>query len=153
MSRKVLEIFGYIINALSVAVFFILANILKNGFLFLPLPAIGWPVLAGGGLLVVLSITALNTNRGKGLITRGIYGLVRHPMYLGAMLIYLSYSIFLPHWVIFLISMVIIAIIYAFIREGDSLNINRFGDEYEGYMKKVPGINLVAGVVKRLARR
>ncbi|MEJ2560660.1 MAG: hypothetical protein P8186_31445, partial [Anaerolineae bacterium] len=75
---------------------------------------------------------------------------VRHPMYLGAMLLFLSWIFFLPHWTIVLISAVNIAIVYGFILQGERQNIARFGDTYRRYMETVPRINLLAGLIRRL---
>jgi protein-S-isoprenylcysteine O-methyltransferase Ste14 len=71
-------------------------------------------------------------------------------MYLGAMLLFLSWIFFVPHWIIVLISSVNIAIVYGFILQGERQNITRFGDTYRRYMESVPRINLLAGLVRRL---
>jgi len=92
--------------------------------------------------LVVLSIVALVRNQGIDLVEQGIYGIVHHPMYLGAMICFLSYFFFHPHWLILLISSANIAIIYWFILQGEQQNITKFDDAYKRYMETVPRINL-----------
>ena len=71
-------------------------------------------------------------------------------MYLGAMVLFLSWIFFLPHWIIVLISSVNIAIVYWFILQGEHQNITKFGDTYRRYMETVPRINLLAGLIRRL---
>ena len=71
-------------------------------------------------------------------------------MYLGAMMCFLSYFFFGPHWLTLLISSANVAIVYGFILQGEGQNITRFGDAYRRYMGRVPRINLLAGVYKRL---
>jgi protein-S-isoprenylcysteine O-methyltransferase Ste14 len=98
----------------------------------------------------VLSIATFVSNREAGLIEWGIYGIIRHPMYLGAMVLFLSWIFFHPHWIIVLISSVNIAIVYWFILQGERQNITKFGDTYKHYMETVPKINLLAGLIRRL---
>jgi protein-S-isoprenylcysteine O-methyltransferase Ste14 len=148
-----LETLGYIVHVLSFASFFYLASTVD----VLPLsPAIqffAWVLLCSGLILIMLSIIALSRNRGEGLIERGIYGVVRHPMYLGAIVLFLSWIFFFLHWSIVLLSAVNITIVYAFILQGERQNITKFGDVYKHYMESVPRINLFAGLVRRLQGR
>lgn len=150
MKQKVLEIAGLLINGLSIPLLFYLMFILDAPDFLHPLVYLGWVILGSGIALVVLSIVALVRNQGAGLIESGIYGLVRHPMYLGAMLCFFSYSFFHAHWLIFLISCANIAIVYCFVLQGDQMNVARFGDAYSRYMEAVPRINVFAGVFRRL---
>jgi protein-S-isoprenylcysteine O-methyltransferase Ste14 len=150
MKQKTKETMGYILNGLSIALFFYLAFTLDVPDSLRPLSYIGWILLGFGMGLVVLSTIALVSNQGESLIERGIYGLVRHPMYLGAMLCFLSFFFFLPHWLIFVISSLNIAVVYAFILQGDQQNITKFGDAYRRYMETVPRINLLAGIFRRM---
>jgi len=146
MKKKSKETMGYIVNGFSIALFIYLAPTLETPDALRPLGYVGWLLLGSGVGLVVLSIVALVRNQGAGLIERGIYGIVRHPMYLGAMLCFLSYVFFCPHWLILLISSVNIAVVYWFTWQGEQQNIIVFGDAYRRYMENVPRINLLAGL-------
>lgn len=72
----------------------------------------------------------------KELITTGVYGVVRHPMYLGAILFFT----FEPRISVNGLTVTVLADLYfiwgAFIEERRFLRI--FGDQYREYMKKVP---------------
>ena len=150
VKQGIKETLGYVVNGLSLASYFYLAFTLHLPDVAPLVEYLAWVLLGFGFVLVVLSIATLAGNREAGLIQWGIYGLVRHPMYLGAMLLFLSWTFFLPHWVIALISSVNIAIVYWFILQGEGQNIARFGDAYRRYMETVPRINLLAGLIRRL---
>jgi protein-S-isoprenylcysteine O-methyltransferase Ste14 len=153
MKQETKETLGYVVNGLSFALFFYLASTLEVLYVSPPIKYLAWILLGFGLVLIVLSIATLVSNREAGLIEGGIYGIVRHPMYLGAMLLFLSWIFFLPHWTIVLISAVNIAIVYGFILQGERQNITRFGDPYRRYMESVPRINLLAGLIRRLQSR
>ena len=141
---------GYIVNGLSCVLFFYLASTLDVLYVSPPIKYLAWLLLGFGVVLIVLSVATLASNREAGLIEWGIYGIVRHPMYLGAIALFLSWIFFHPHWIIALISTVNIAIVYWFILQGERQNITRFGDTYRCYMETVPRINLLAGLIRRL---
>ena len=150
MKQETKETLGYVVNGLSFALFFYLASTLDVPDVPPLIKYLAWILLGSGLVLIVLSITTLVGNRDVGLIEWGIYGIVRHPMYLGAMLLFLSWIFFLPHWIIVLISSVNIAVVYWFILQGESQNITKFGDRYRRYMETVPRINLLVGLIRRL---
>jgi protein-S-isoprenylcysteine O-methyltransferase Ste14 len=150
MKQETKETLGYVINGLSIAALFFLASTLDVS-LSLPLVKyLAWILLGFGIFLIVLSTVTLIRHRQEGLIARGVYGIVRHPMYLGAMVIFLSWVFFLPHWVILLISSVNIAIVYWYILQGERRNIEKFGSAYKRYMQAIPRINLMAGLLRRV---
>ena len=150
MKQETKETLGYVVNGLSFALFFYLASTLDVPDVSPLIKYLAWILLGSGLVLIVLSITTLVSNRDVGLIEWGIYGIVRHPMYLGAMLLFLSWIFFLPHWIIVLISSVNIAVVYWFILQGESQNITKFGDRYRRYIETVPRINLLVGLIRRL---
>ena len=150
MKQKTKETLGYVVHCISFALFFYLASILEVLYVSPLLEYLAWILLGFGVVLIGLSIASLVSNREAGLIEDGIYGIVRHPMYLGAMVLFLSWIFFHPHWIIAMISFVNIAIVYWFILYGERLNITRFGDPYRRYMETVPRINLLAGLIRRL---
>jgi protein-S-isoprenylcysteine O-methyltransferase Ste14 len=150
MKQETKETLGYVVNGVSFVLFFYLASILDVPDVSPLIKYLAWVLLGSGLVLVVLSIATLAGNREAGLIEWGIYGIVRHPMYLGAMVLFLSWILFLPHWIIVLISSLNIAIVYWSILQGERQNISKFGDKYVCYMETVPRINLLAGLIKRL---
>ena len=114
---------------------------------------IGWLILGMGVLFVVLSVLAL---RGKGaskVTDSGVYGIVRHPMYLGGLVLFLSHVFFGQNWMTAINTVVGVICCYLIILSGDQRNIEKFGDEYKRYMQKVPKINFIAGILRLVRRR
>ena len=153
MKQKTKETLGYIINGFSIVVFFFLASALDVSDVSPLVKYLAWILFGLGIFLVVLSTSTLIRHREEGLLERGIYGIVRHPMYLGAMVLFLSWIFFLPHWVILLISCVNIVIVYWGILQGERQNIKKFGSAYRRYMEDVPRMNLLAGLLRSVQRR
>jgi protein-S-isoprenylcysteine O-methyltransferase Ste14 len=150
MKQETRETLGYVVNGVSIALFFYLASILDFPDVSPLIKYLAWLLFGSGLVLIVLAIATLVRDREAGLIEWGIYGIVRHPMYLGAMALFLSWILFLPHWIIVLISALNIAIVYWFILQGERRNITKFGDTYVHYTETVPRINLLAGLIRRL---
>ena len=150
MKQKTKETIGYVVHGLSFALFFYLASTLDVLYVSPAIKYLAWILLGFGIVLIGLSIATFASNREVGLFESGIYGIIRHPMYLGAMVLFLSWIFFLPHWIIVLISSVNIAIVYWFILQGERQNITKFGDTYKHYMETVPKINLLEGLIRRL---
>jgi len=150
MRQKTINVMGYIVNAASIGIFPYLVFKLDVPAPLHPLVIFGWVFLVLGIGLMASSLLALVRNGGGGLIEGGIYGIVRHPMYLGALLCFLSYVFFHPHWITLLISLINGVIVYRFIRQGEKQNIETFGDAYRQYRRAVPQINLFAGITRRL---
>ena len=153
MKMDIKEILGYTINTISIAAFIFLASVIDYPFPWPYFLYIGLILLGFGIFLVVISILTQIRNRGKGLIDWGIYGIVRHPMYLGAMLLFLSWTFLLPHWLTSILSIANIAIVYWFILQGELKNIDLFGREYVAYSKRVPRLNIFTGFLKYLSRK
>jgi protein-S-isoprenylcysteine O-methyltransferase Ste14 len=71
-------------------------------------------------------------------ITEGVFSIVRHPIYLGAILLYMG-LICITLSLVSAAVWIIIILFYRFIsRHEEKLLIRRFGDEYLNYMKSVP---------------
>ena len=105
------------------------------------------------GLGIVLLIVAIVTLRRKGtakVIDTGIYGIVRHPIYLAAMIMFFSHIFLGQHLVVLISTAAAIVCCYASMVYGDQYNIEKFGDDYTRYMKRVARMNFVAALVRLL---
>ena len=89
----------------------------------------------------------------EALIATGVYALVRHPLYLGWMLMYLAVFLFDPNWVLALVGILGIACVYWFTNQEEQLLIEKFGESYRRYMQRVPRFNLAAGTIRLLLKR
>jgi protein-S-isoprenylcysteine O-methyltransferase Ste14 len=90
--------------------------------------------LARAGLRIVFG----EKRETPGVITEGVFSIVRHPIYLGCILFY-------PGLICFTLSLssvavwILIILFYWFIsRHEEKLLLQKFGKEYEDYMNRVP---------------
>ena len=114
---------------------------------------VGWIIFGVGAFLYVLSVFTLRRKGVSSIVESGIYGIVRHPMYLGAMVMFFSHIFLGQNWIVAIGTIVAIVCCYLIILSGDQRNIEKFGDDYKRYMQKVPRMNLALGVIRLLRRR
>jgi len=69
-------------------------------------------LLVAGIVFIILSISTLLRKHTEPVISSGVFGVVRHPMYFGSILIYLAMAFFLPHWIMAALSTVNVIYIY-----------------------------------------
>ena len=91
--------------------------------------------------------------RTTAVVESGIYAVVRHPMYLSFMLIFLALACISQHWLSALLGITGILLIYGDMRREEKSNIDKFGDDYLCYMQKVPRMNLVIGIIRLIQRK
>jgi len=115
----------------------------------------GWVIFVCGlAILIISSQTRRRAHRVKeALIQSGIYAYVRHPEFLGHMLIITSLTLMAQHPISVVIGVVLLLLLCIEIIEEDKRNIEKFGDAYRDYMRKVPRINLLAGIIKSVRER
>ena len=124
---------------------------------------IGWAILAGGFFLTITPAAVLRRKggvpEGKSwvnttvVVSGGPYAIVRHPLYVGWMIMQLALILISQHWITAILGIVAMAICYLDIRKEDRSNIGKFGDEYKRYQGAVPMTNPVLGVIRLLRRR
>jgi protein-S-isoprenylcysteine O-methyltransferase Ste14 len=86
------------------------------------------------------------------LVDTGIYSIVRHPQYVTFMLWAIAGMLLFQHWVIVLLGIPIFPLTYADLFKADRDAIEKFGDDYEAYMKKVPRANFLLGIIRRFRK-
>ncbi|MBA7617326.1 hypothetical protein ES703_24640 [subsurface metagenome] len=125
---------------------------------------VGWVVWAFGMVLVMTPIIMFprrgGVEKGKSfvhttrLVNKGIYGVVRHPQYLGGIFaIFMTTLLWYPHWLFGVLGVVGTAVVYMGCREEEQRLIQQFGDDYIRYMQKVPRMNFLIGIIRLLRRR
>jgi protein-S-isoprenylcysteine O-methyltransferase Ste14 len=114
---------------------------------------VGWIIFGVGAFFYVLSVFTLRRKGVSNIVDSGVYGVVRHPMYLGAMLMFFSHIFLGQNWIVAIGTIVAITCCYLIILSGDQRNIEKFGDDYKHYMEKVPRMNLLLGIIRLLQRR
>jgi protein-S-isoprenylcysteine O-methyltransferase Ste14 len=89
----------------------------------------------------------------EALVATGAYALVRHPLYLGWMLMYVALFLFKPNWILAIFGIAGAACVYGFTVQEETLLKEKFGASYRRYMQAVPRFNLVAGAIRLLVKR
>jgi protein-S-isoprenylcysteine O-methyltransferase Ste14 len=90
--------------------------------------------LARSGLSVVFG----EVREKPHVIREGVFGFVRHPIYLGAILLYLGLLVFSLSLAAVAVWAIIIGFYIYLCRYEERLLTEKFGDEYLAYMKEVP---------------
>jgi protein-S-isoprenylcysteine O-methyltransferase Ste14 len=118
-------------------------------------------IIVGVGVLLI--VLAMGTLRRRGrlagakdftattqVVKRGVYSVVRHPLYLGWLLTYPGAMLVSQHWLIIVVGVVGMGSLVQITRMADRQLIAKFGSEYEGYMEEVPRLNIILGIVRKL---
>ncbi len=87
------------------------------------------------------------------IVDTGLYAVVRHPQYLALPLLNLALILCSQHLIIISFGIVSILLMFMDISKADQYNIEKFGDAYRQYMKKVPSTNFLLGIIRLLKRR
>jgi len=97
-------------------------------------------VLVISGLLAWtgLKIVFRETRKEPQVITTGVFSIVRHPIYLSSILLYLGFILLSLSLLSVLVWFIIIVFYYMISRYEERLLTQRFGSAYEEYKKKVP---------------
>ena len=112
----------------------------------------GWIILAFGIVFLLWSSGSRKKGHEEGIVESGMYAFVRHPEFLGHILIIFALVIISQHWISLIVGAVLVALLCLAMIEEEKRNIGKFGDAYRDYMKRVPRINLIAGIVKHSKR-
>ena len=111
----------------------------------------GWCILIFGVFMVSWSI--ISRKREIGFVSNGIYAFVRHPEFLGHMLIISSLALLTQHLFSFIVGGVLIFLLYLAMVEEEKENLEKFGDSYREYMQRVPGGNPIPGALRMCAKK
>ena len=124
---------------------------------------VGWGVFVVGVVFVLSSLSFLS-KRGKApeeknlmystvLVDSGTYGIVRHPQYLGMILMLCAAFLVSQHWLFAILGIFLISTFPKFARDEEEHLIAKFGDEYKSYMQKVPRLNFIVGIIRLLQHK
>jgi len=124
----------------------VLVSMVWNGGDIAPLVYTGLALYAPATALVISSFVTLK-HRGTPesgwesttvLIDSGVYRVARHPLYLGSAIFTVGFMFIIQSIPATILGLVAIFCFWMASRKEDAFNINKFGDEYREYMKKVP---------------
>ncbi|MCW4015038.1 MAG: isoprenylcysteine carboxylmethyltransferase family protein [Candidatus Bathyarchaeota archaeon] len=83
-------------------------------------------------------------------VETGIYSIVRHPQYVTFMLWAIAGMLLFQHWIVVLLGVPIFPLTYLDLFTADKDAIEKFGDAYKSYMKKVPRANFLLGIIRKI---
>jgi len=86
-------------------------------------------------------------------VDSGIYGLVRHPQYLAYLVFMATFALLAQRWWVTVPAAVAAALLHRVTLVEEAVCLERWGDEYRGYLSRVPRFNLAAGLLRRLRSR
>jgi len=82
------------------------------------------------------------------LVYTGIYSVVRHPLYLDWLLMYVAIIFWSQHWLTIIVGVLGMTCVYLISRQEDQRLVKKFGDDYKRYMCTVPRMNLLVGTLR-----
>ncbi len=85
-----------------------------------------------------VSLRVTETHRPVRVISSGVYSVVRHPQYLGGFLGHLGVSLLLCRLYSLLFTPMVLGVVYLISWKEEAELLKEFGDEYRGYMERVP---------------
>ncbi|GAB3760324.1 methyltransferase family protein [Spirosoma pomorum] len=112
------------------------------------IPWLSWLALvltASGLILRVVSMRQLRTgytrtlkvDAGQSLMTTGLYGVIRHPGYLGSLLVWLFFGLAIGNYLVFTLALLLMPLVYAYrIRLEEQMLADEFGQQYVAYKRK-----------------
>ena len=95
-------------------------------------------ILAGYLARTGLSIVFGEERAEPGVIRKGAFGVVRHPLYLSELLFYLGFLAMSVSLAAALVWVLAFGFLHYISRHEEELLLARFGDEYQNYMRDVP---------------
>jgi len=87
------------------------------------------------------------------LVDTGIYSIVRHPQYVTFIMWAIAGMLLFQHWIIILIGIPIIPLTYIDLIRADKDAVEKFGEDYKAYMKRVPRANFLLGIIRHLRQK
>ena len=120
---------------------------------------LGWITLALGFVFILGASQArkkehIEKDIGKeSLVESGMYAFVRHPGFLGHVLVISALTLISQYWISLIIGIILIGLLYLAMIEEEKRNIEKFGSAYRDYIEKVPRINLLIGIIKQTRRK
>lgn len=138
----------------------LLASLFYNWLSISAVTYLGWIVLFVGFGFFILPVWNLRKKApGDHILTTtdvvesGLYSVVRHPMYLGWLLIISGLVLMSLHVVTILLGLPSMALAYQSMLIEEKMSREKFGESYTDYMNQVPRINIIKGILQLSTRK
>ena len=118
---------------------------------------LGWLIIFISGIFGWLPIFTLRSQgRVQGqsyihtttLVDSGIYSVVRHPQYLAGLLITIALPLITWHWLVVVLGIASLGMYWWGAVVEEEKNLDKFGDAYRDYMRRVPRFNFLLGIAR-----
>jgi protein-S-isoprenylcysteine O-methyltransferase Ste14 len=86
----------------------------------------------------LIGLPELSSQRERRLLTEGVYARIRHPRYLGLLLEILGFALFVNYLATYVVAAAMVPTLYLIVLLEERELCERFGEEYERYMRRVP---------------
>ena len=159
--KKHPQLFGWIAGALTIAVL-VLAVFFERGEL-VALRKIGAGVSIVAGVFIFLPPLMLQKHgkspKGKNymnttvVVDRGIYAIVRHPQYLGYIMLNLGFMFMLQGPLALSLGFLGIAFFFVHTIQEDRFCATKFGENWQDYSRKTPRLNFLLGILRLAGKR
>jgi len=84
---------------------------------------------------------------------RGVYRVIRHPMYFGTALFGVALALVLQSYAAIALACAVVVFAYTASRLEEKRNLKKFGDGYRSYVREVPRWNVILGLWRLTRRR
>jgi len=155
--KNTIHLIGHIVYVVLYCLLVILSIPFYNSANLVAILYMGWIILVFGVIILLSasqsrkkSSVLKNEINKEALIESGIYAFVRHPEFLGHILIIFSLILITQHIINLVIGIALIFLLYFAMIEEEKRNIKKFGKAYEDYMRRTPRINLLVGIIRRV---
>lgn len=155
--KSIVHLIGHVIYIALYGLLIVFSVLFYNSAHLVALLYVGWIALAFGIAFLLWSSQSRKKGRAsreksseETLIESGLYACVRHPEFLGHILIIFALALIAQHWISLIIGAMLIVLLFFSMMEEEKRNIEKFGDGYRDYLKRVPRINLFTGIIKRV---
>lgn len=91
--------------------------------------------------------TYMQTNT---VVDQGLYGITRHPQYLGYMFLACGFALLSQHWTAALLTAVAVTLFYLQAVKEEHYCLSQLGEPYGQYLERVPRFDLVLGILRLL---
>ena len=124
---------------------------------------VGWLLLVLGAILMFRPMMVLSKYGGVAegeswmkttqVVERDIFGIVRHPLYTGWLVYIISLDFLSQYWITLVLSIIPAILSFQFVNSEDASNLEKFGDDYLKYRKRVPKMNFILGLYRHFKRK
>ena len=155
--KHVTRLIGHAVYISLYGLLIVLSILFYNSANLVKLLRVGWMILIFGIIFLLWSSRSRKKEHAKEeketLVESGMYAFVRHPEFLGHILIIFALILIAQYWINLIIGAILIILLYFAMLEEEKRNLEKFGDAYKDYMKRVPRINLLTGIIRQMRRK